>query len=654
MNLSELARRLRMPIPELREKIIALGFDVGAKAIKVDNRTAQEIIRRISQERTQVRKQFVIQQAAKQREERSGSQPSEITIAQTITVRDLATLLGTHVADVMSVLMKNGVLATLNERIDFDSASIVAMDFGVKVLPKTEPKPDEINIAPAEIKIGTTIPRPPVAVVMGHVDHGKTTLLDTIRKTKVAEGEVGGITQHIGAYQAEHNGKKITFIDTPGHEAFLAMRSRGAQAADICVLVVAADDGVKPQTEESIKIIQKTNLPFVVAVNKMDKPGADIDRVKRELSNLGIMPEEWGGKNIFAPISAKSGEGISELLESLFLLADVERERRQIYGDPKDPARGIIIEAHLDKGEGVVATVLIQNGTLRQGDWVTIGSIVGKIRAMKNFATHLIKEAGPSTPVRISGLKEVPAVGDILESSQDVKEMKKQLKVRELEHLRLKSLIKQTADSKVKKLNLIIRADTLGSLEAIAESLLKIKHEEVSIAIVDKGLGNITESDVVSSAGIGAKLIGFNVKATPAAKEIAIMKNTELRTYAVIYELIDDIKKSLEDLIPPEIVQTTLGKARVLKIFKSDASAVIVGAQTIDGELKPDEKYFLKRKGEIIDSGLVAELRSGINAVDKIQSGSECGLKLKYHILPQIDDEIEVFHEEQKKRTLES
>ena len=652
MNISELARRLRIPIPELRERISALGFDVGHRAIKVDNRTAQEIIRRISATKSEERKKYVVQEAAKRREATAKDRPAEIVIDQTISVRDLAILLATHVSDVMSVLLRNGVLATMNERIDFDTASIVAMDFGVKVVLKTQKEEAAPQALPE--KPTTTIPRPPIVVVMGHVDHGKTTLLDTIRKTKVAEGESGGITQHIGAYQAEHKGQKITFIDTPGHEAFLAMRSRGAQAADLCILVVAADDGVKPQTEESIKIIQKTSIPFVVAVNKIDKPGADLERVKRELSNLNIMPEEWGGKNLFIPLSAKTGQGIPELLDALFLLADVERERRAIYGDPQVLAKGIIIEGHMDKGEGVVATLLVQNGTLKQGDWVTIGSIVGRIRAMKNFAGIMVKEAPPSMPVRLLGLKDVPAVGDILEASEDVRTMKKQLKARELERMRIMSSAQNAAESKIKKLNLILRADMLGSLEAITESLLKIKHDEVAIAIVDKGLGNITESDVVLASGINAHLVGFHAKMTPAAKELASHKNIEPKTYTVIYELIDDVKKMLEDLIPPEVIQTTIGKARVLKLFKSDAHTAILGAQTFDGEIHPNEKYYLRRKEEVIDRGELVEIRSGVNVVNKMSSGSECGMKLKYHILPQEGDEIEVFHEEQRKRTLTS
>jgi len=469
MNVTELARRLKIPTSELKELLPRLGFDIGKKAIKVDDKSAYMIIDKI-RDNPDIVEDFRKENMPEAEEITEGITPDspEIEIPSIITVRDFAELLEKPVASIIQELMKNGILANLNEQIDYETANIIAEDFGFVTKAKNEIQDNKQNDENIEEMISKASDnpqvRPPIVVVMGHVDHGKTQLLDTIRKSNVVAKESGGITQHIGAYQITKNDKKITFIDTPGHEAFTAMRSRGARVADIAILIIAADDGIKPQTEEVIKIIDNAKLPFIVAINKIDKPEADIEKVKNQLAQKDLLPEDWGGKVITVPISAKNGEGIDDLLEHLLLLADVEKEN--IQADPNQPAIGTIIESHIDKGEGPVATVIIKSGTLKNNDSVQVGQVVGKIKFMKDHAGKIIKEASPSTPVKILGLKNIPAVGDILQTLKADASLKKMMKkINSQKKLyqdkqnwqQIKNDDKKDEDEK--KVNIILKAD---------------------------------------------------------------------------------------------------------------------------------------------------------------------------------------------------
>jgi translation initiation factor IF-2 len=499
MNVTELARQLNTTKEELLENLPSLGFDIGLRAIKVDNAVAVKIKKAWSMhaKTSRLKEKMAKQEISLVKKEHENLQNKEIFIGDKITVNDLASKLGTNVTRLIGYLMKNGIMATLNEQVDFETASIISEDYGFKATKKEgEAESHESEDALRELKKNIAqsdkgISRAPVVVVMGHVDHGKTTLLDTIRKTNVVAGESGGITQHIGAYQVLQNGRNITCLDTPGHEAFKAMRERGGQVADVAILVVAADDGLKPQTLESINVIQKESLPFVVAINKIDKPGADIDKVKKELSEINLVPEDWGGKTITSSISAKKGEGIAELLDMVLLVADMEK----FTADPNGSACGVIIESHVDKGEGPVATVLIKSGTLRIGEEVAIGDVYGKIKALKDWQGNDVALAPPSMPVKILGLKATPNVGDILyEQKTDRTQRKKSSKRYKFidvntEQKQISSDVETESDEKKEKtfFRVVVKADVLGSLEALIASIKKLEKKEVSIGILKQG-----------------------------------------------------------------------------------------------------------------------------------------------------------------------
>ena len=484
MNVTELARKLRMHPEELKTRLPELGFDVGMRAIKVDDRIAQKIIQQWPILRRQIEKKRQMEKEEKIAEDvrKVAEAAPPVKIPAVVTVRDFALRLGLPVTRVIQELMKNGILASLNERLDFETASIVAEDLGFRVEREEEESgvalvvEDRIRALVEAEEKDKLVARPPVIVVMGHVDHGKTKLLDFIRKTNVMAGEAGGITQHIGAYQATKNGRLITFVDTPGHEAFTAMRSRGARIADIAILVVAADDGVQPQTKEAVNIIKAAGIPFAVAINKIDKPDADPERVKRELSEVEVIPEEWGGKVSMIPISAKTGAGIDKLLEIILLIADLEKEK--IVANPERRAVGTVIESHVDKGEGPVATVLIQAGTLRAGDDLAVGtSLYGRVRAMKDFRGAIVKSALPGTPVRIIGIKVAPSVGDIVEVPENAKELERVRPAKaageKMATVERRAAVLETEETKaVATVNLVLRADVLGSLEAVITSLV--------------------------------------------------------------------------------------------------------------------------------------------------------------------------------------
>ncbi|MBU0597793.1 translation initiation factor IF-2 [Patescibacteria group bacterium] len=661
MNVTELARKLKTPSSELFTILPRLGFDIGRKAIKVDDKVAQKIIKRFKEEPQVVIK---IKEELKKKDEIEEKpeiemSAKEIVIPPTITVRDFASYINMPVATVIQELMKNGILANLNEQIDYETASILAQDFGFKTKPQEEeqsakPEDEEIKQALSANKENLTT-RPPVVVVMGHVDHGKTMLLDAIRKTKIMAQESGGITQHIGAYQMEKNGRIITFIDTPGHEAFTAMRSRGARIADIAILVIAADDGIKPQTVEAIKIIDSAKLPFIVALNKIDKPEADVEKIKQQLAQKNLLPEDWGGKIITIPVSAKSGKGIEDLLDHLILLTDLEKDN--IKANPGVPAIGTIIESHIDKGEGATATAIIQTGTLRQGEFVQVGNVVGKIRAMKDYLGKEIKQALPSMPVKILGLKDTPEVGDFLQVKGDEISLKKinkklqsQQKVYRDKQTWQRTQTKHNDEKNKKKtVNIILKTDMLGSQEALLQSLETLSTDEVKVEIVGKGLGNITEADVLQAEGTKAAIYGFKVKTNTRVSEIADEKEIPIHLYEIIYDLIDLVKKEVDKqkTIKKEIIE--LGRAKIIAIFRTAKKSMILGAQVTKGKIITGTEARVIRDKVNIGQGMIEKLQVAKSEVSEVPAGSECGIQFKGPITLQENDFLEVFKEELKK-----
>lgn len=653
MNITELARVLRVNPQELRDLLPKIGFNIGQKAIKVDNNTAKKIIKNWPTFRRELELQRAAAFAKKREEEAAPREKKEISLPAVVTVRDFAELAQVPVNKVLAELMKNGVFASINEKIDFDTATIIGQDLHLIISPleddqvaeeKEDHKLEEIL---GKEKEQNLIERPPVIVVMGHVDHGKTKLLDSIRRTDVVAGEAGGITQHIGAYQITRKDKTITFIDTPGHEAFTAMRSRGAKVADIAILVVAADDGVKPQTVEACRIIEAAKIPFLVAINKIDKPEANIDKTKQELSTmLGITPEDWGGKTICVPISAIEGRGIEELLDMVLLVAETENDNMK--ANPEADAAGTVVESNMDKGAGPVATILIQNGTLRVGDQLCFNEIVyGKVKSLKNYRGESITEATPSMPAKILGLKISPAVGDILEVGDGRKVKNK--KIRTASDQTVKSAMVMTSgenDDNVPQINLIIKADFLGSAEAIEESLIKLNTEKVRVKILAKGLGNITEGDVKRAEDAGAKIVGFNVRLTPMIENLIREKNIDVKTYSIIYDLIKYIKAEMQQLIKAEIIRVDEGRIKIAAIFRTETDKQIIGGRVLDGYARLDSFIEVKREGEIIATGKLARLQSGKQDVKQVETNEECGILFEGKPLIIEGDILQVYHED--------
>ena len=665
MNVSELARKLKLNSAELLEILPEFGFDIGKRAIKVDERLARKILDLGDKikDKIEAKKAAKTSEFAKVAEIAEVIEPKEIKIPAVITVRDLSQLMNKPINEVIKQLMKNGVMASLNERIDFDTASIVADELGVKVLLSEEEEAKEAEnlderikrILETEDKKNFT-ERPPVVVVMGHVDHGKTKLLDAIRKTNVIDTEAGGITQHIGAYQVKKQDKLITFIDTPGHEAFTAMRSRGARVADIAILVVAANDSVKPQTIEAIKIIQQAKLPMIVAINKIDLPDANIEKVKKDLSSMNLLPEDWGGKTICVPISAKQNMGIDDLLTTIILVAEMQKDK--LIANPIGQTLGTIIESHIDKGEGPVATFLIHNGTLKVGDNIGINDVFyGKARALKDYLNKDMSEALPSMPVKIVGLKFLPKVGDIAEVIDKVERRQRKVSAHDLN--KEKSIVRQVHKTPeeedkegIKKLNIILRADVLGSLEVISESIEKIESQEVKATIISKGLGNVNEADIDLAANTGALILGFHVKATPAALDLAREKNVKINFYDVIYKLLDDVKSQLTELLTPEVLRKELGKLQVLAIFRTENKSMIIGARVLEGRIIKGIKAEVVRKGEIIAKGEISELKIGKEVVTDAVPTQECGLNFIGKPVIKVNDIMNVYQEEVVKKKL--
>ena len=570
--------------------------------------------------------------------------------AETITVRDLTERIGKPAGEIIKKLMLLGIMATINQELDFDTASLVASEFGVTLEMKLDKTAEDAlsaeNVEDSEEELVT---RPPVVTIMGHVDHGKTSLLDYIRKAKVAVGEAGGITQHIGAYIAKVDDRQITFLDTPGHEAFTAMRARGTQATDIAILVVAADDGVMPQTIESINHAKAAKCPIIVAINKIDKPGADPDAVKQELTRYELVPEEWGGDTIMVNVSAKTGEGVDDLLENVLLLADM----LELKANPNRKARGVIIEAKLDHSRGAVATALVQNGTLHVGDMVVAGNAFGRIRAMVSSRGERVKHATPSTPVEIIGFGGVPEAGDEFMAVADEKLARQVVEeraakarasmVKNSSASTLEELYSKLEQGEVKDLNIIIKADVQGSVEAVKQSLEKLSNAEVRVRTIHSGVGAITENDVMLVGIDGAIIIGFNVRPDAKARDAANRDGIDIRYYRVIYQAIEDIEKAMKGMLTPEFRENVIGHAEVRNVFKITGVGIVAGSYVTDGKLQRNAQVRLLRDNVVVYEGKLSSLQRFKDAVKEVADGYECGVCLENYTDIKEDDVIECF-----------
>lgn len=669
MNVTQLARQLRINTKDLLDVLPEYGFDIGKKAIKIDDKTAQQVMKkwRYIKADLEAKKAKELEEKKKKEKELRKEIGQTISLPQFITVKDFAEKMNMPVSHLIMELMKNGILANQNQNIDFDTASIMAEEFGFTVSTQ-ETNHDNIKEQTRDEVLEKALagakklePRAPIIVVMGHVDHGKTKLLDTIRKTNIIDTEAGGITQHIGAYQTVWKDPKtkeereLTFIDTPGHEAFTMMRSRGAKVADIAILIVAADDSVKPQTEEAINIIKAAKLPFVVAINKIDKEGADIQRVKTDLSQKDILAEEWGGNVPMVEISAKSNTNIDKLLDVLLLVADMNTN--SIQADKDMPAVGTIIESHVDKNIGPVATILVQAGTLRRDDKIVIGNdIYGKVKAMRDYKNETIDEAGPSVPVQIIGFKVAPEVGDIMDLNKlseakniDIKKKKNEQTGAERNTL---NESKNEDDKPKKTLNLVVKADVLGSLEAIIASLSKIRHSEVGVKIIGKGLGNITEDDVSKIEAGEGYMIAFNVSASPSISELLYEKKIEFKKYNIIYDLINWVKEELGKMLSDEKIITEFGRMKVLAIFRKDKGSMIVGGRIEEGKLLKGVLARVKRDGVILGKGKIVLAKVGQSEMKEVVQGTECGANFEGNIKIEVGDVLEFYTEETKAREI--
>ena len=579
--------------------------------------------------------------------------PLTVKIPDEISVGELASRMKKTGAEVVKCLMKNGVMASLSQLIDFDTAAIIAEEMGCKVEKEVVVTIEEKLIDTAEDKEEDLVLRAPVVVVMGHVDHGKTSLLDYIRNAHVASGEAGGITQHIGAYQVQINGKPITFLDTPGHEAFTSMRARGAMVTDIAILVVAAEDGIMPQTVESINHAKAADIPIIVAINKMDKPDANPERIKQQLTEYGLVAEEWGGETIICPISAKTGMGIDNLLEMVTLTAEVA----ELKANPNRAAQGTVIEARLDKGRGPVATLLIQNGTLKQGDIIIAGTAVGRVRAMVDDKGKRLTEAGPSVPVEITGLGEVPGAGNTFNAVADerlARELVEQRKAEEkakantpIQKVSLEDLFSQIQAGEVKDLNIIVKADVQGSAEAVKSSLEKLSNEEVRVRVIHSGVGAISESDVMLAATSKAIIVGFNVRPDAAARDSAARSNVDMRMYRVIYDAIGEVEAAMKGMLAPKFKEALIGHAEVRQTYKVSGVGTIAGCYVQDGKIQRSCQVRIVRDGIVIHEGSLASLQRFKDAAKEVAAGYECGMCIERFNDIKEGDIIECFVMEQ-------
>ncbi|MDA3130573.1 translation initiation factor IF-2 [Aliibacillus thermotolerans] len=582
--------------------------------------------------------------------------PEKITYSGSLTVGELAEKLNKDASEIIKKLMFLGVMATKNEDLEKETIELIAEDYGVEVEEEVVIDELDFELQTEEDDPNDLEARPPVVTIMGHVDHGKTTLLDSIRHTKVTAKEAGGITQHIGAYQVEANGKKITFLDTPGHAAFTTMRARGAQVTDITVLVVAADDGVMPQTKEAINHAKAAEVPIIVAVNKMDKETANPDRVKQELMEFGLVPEDWGGDTIFVNVSALKGDGIDDLLEMILLVAEIEEWK----ANPNKRARGTVVEAELDKGRGPVATLLVQEGTLHVGDPIVVGNTYGKIRAMVNDMGKRVKEAGPSTPVEITGLNDVPQAGDafiVFEDEKKARQIGEKRKERAREEERsqtakvnIDDLFSQIQEGDVKEINVIVKADVQGSVEAMRGSLEKIDVEGVKINIIHAGAGAITESDVILASASNALIVGFNVRPDANAKRTAEAEKVDIRLYRVIYDALEEIEAAMKGMLDPEYEEKVIGQLEVRQLFKVSRIGTIAGSYVLEGKITRDASVRLIRDGVVVHEGEIKALKRFKDDVREVQAGYECGVTLENYNDIKEGDIIEAYVMEERKR----
>ena len=651
----ELAKELGMTSKELIEKAVDLNLNINSHMSSLDEEEAiliKELIEEENKKVKDLKKKNNKQNKTKEdkgenkiekeeikntmnEKEKNTPNEKEIEIESSIIIKDLATKLEVSPSQIITKLIALGMMLNQNQPIDFDTASLIAEDFGFKV----KKSDTELQIDESELdfqdKEEDLKPRPPVVTVMGHVDHGKTSLLDAIRKTHVTKGEAGGITQHIGASTAYINNKKIVFLDTPGHEAFTAMRARGAQVTDLAILVVAADDGVMPQTIEAINHAKAAKVPIIVAINKMDKPAANQDRIKQELTEYGLVPEDWGGDTICVPVSALKNEGIDDLLEMILLVSEMQ----ELKANPNRNAVGTIIEAQLDKGKGPLATVLVQKGTLKVGDYVVAGTASGRIRAMFDDKGKKVKKAEPSTPVVILGLSEVPDAGEHLYAVDDEKkarfyagnkkEIIREKQMKSNQKVSLDDLFNQIQLGEVKDLNIIIKADVKGSIEAVKQSLVKLGTDEVKVNIIHGGVGGITESDVMLASASNAIVIGFNVRPTLTAMGMAKQENVDIRTYRVIYDAIEDIQAAVKGMLEPTIVEEVIGRVEVRATFKVPNVGMVAGIYVLQGKITRNSKVRLLRNDIVVFEGEVASLRRFKDDVKEILSGYEGGLGLE-------------------------
>ena len=581
---------------------------------------------------------------------------TEITIPETISVKDLAAELKKTSSEVIKKLLGYGIMATINNDIDFDTAYLIAEEFGVTAKKKTVVKEEDILFDDSEDKEEDLVPRAPVIVVMGHVDHGKTSLLDAIRSTNVIEGEAGGITQHIGAYQVRVKDRDITFLDTPGHEAFTSMRARGAKITDIAILVVAANDGGMPQTVEAINHAKAANIPIIVAINKIDLPGANIEKVKEELMRYELVPEEWGGDTIYVPISAKTKQNIEQLLEMVVLEADM----LDLKVNPHKQAKGAVIEARLDKSKGPIASLLVQRGTLDMGDTIVVGSSIGRIRAMKNYKGQKVKKAGPSMPVEVMGLTEVPVAGETFYEVKDEKMAKhlierrkrqnREKSINQVSKVTLDNLFTQMEEGKLKQLNLIIKADVQGTVEAVKQSLEKLSNEEVRVKVIHSAVGAVTESDVTLANVSNAIIIAFNVRPVPTAKAEAEKDNVEIKQYSIIYQAIEDVETAMKGMLDPKYVERVIGTAEIRQTFRISSVGTIGGAFVLTGKIERNAGVRVIREEVVIHEGKLSSLKRFKDDAKEVNKGFECGMQIENYNDIKEGDIIEAFVMDEVKR----
>lgn len=596
------------------------------------------------------------QQNQQQKKEKVDNTPKKIIIRGSMSVKEVASALVKQPSEIIKKLFLSGIVANINQELDMDTIEVIATDYGVEVERKIAVNEDNFETVEENDNPEDLLERPPVVTIMGHVDHGKTTLLDAIRQTNVTAGEAGGITQHIGAYQVEINKKKITFLDTPGHAAFTTMRARGAQVTDITILVVAADDGVMPQTIEAISHAKAANVPIIVAVNKMDKPAANPDRVKQELTEHGLVPEDWGGDTIFVHLSALQRDGLEDLLEMILLVSEVQEYK----SNPNKRARGTVIEAELDKGRGAVATILVQHGTLKVGDALVIGSGFGRIRAMVNDKGKRIKEAGPSTPVEIIGLQEVPNAGDPFMAFEDERKARsiaesrsvtqRQSELNTTARVTLDDLYKQIQQGEIKDLNVIIKGDVQGSVEALRGSLEKIDLEGVRVKIIHTAVGAISESDIILAAASNAIVIGFNVRPDQNARVRAEQDKVDMRLHRIIYNVIDEIEAALKGMLDPEYKEVVIGRAEVREVFKVSKVGSIAGSYVIDGKITRSAKARVIREGVVTYEGGIDTLKRFKDDAKEVNQGYECGITLDHFNDIKEGDIVEAYVMEEIKR----